>query len=301
MEKIVKNEVLEPQIRIGDVNRKPAFAVINRDILLPFAFEVRKSIEKWRYLEGEEVLVIAANDEKCKNIKLVDIHENEILDDQRHEYFIIADGQHRTVAVGALNFQNKDNLEKQIPVPAVLMKLRENETFSERIDTINRNRLIWATPDYIRSAANLNPENDLLQFYKKNIKTKTNPDGFPISVMNWMCTPSKDSLSKKDFSDLCAGRTIKGRDKRSIIPLHDIPNAKLFIKTCEDVGFDTYHFNKRYIIKHFKDLEFEFKSHSKAIEVLSRFTKDDVEYEKKGRTLDEDKLSEKFKEVKNRE
>lgn len=300
MNEKMKNEILEPQISVGEESKKPAFAVINRDIVLPFAIEVRKSIEKWGYFEGEELLVIAADDEKCKNIKLVDINGNKIPEEQRHEYLVIVEGQHRTVAVGLFNYNNIENPEKQITLPAVMMKLRENETFSERVDTINRNKLAWNTPDYVRSAANLKPENNLLQFYTENIKTKTNPDGFPISVLNWMCTPTKDSLTKKDFSDLCAGKTIKGRDKRNIIPLHDIQKAKLFIETCLKAGFEINHINKRYIIQHFRELEFELGSQTEAIKVLARFSKDDVEYVKKGRTLDEDKLSEKFEEVKKR-
>lgn len=280
--------------------RKAGFAVINRDIVQPFAIEVKKSIEKWGYLEGEEILVIGADHEKCKNIKIVDINGIEITDEERHKYFAIVEGQHRAFAVGLFNYEKNENPEKQITVPATLVKLRENETFSERVDTINRNKLLWGTPDYVRSAANLKPENGLLQYYTNNIKTKTNPDGFPISVLNWMCTASKDSLSKKDFSDLCSGKTIKGRDKRNIIPLHDIQKAKLFITTCLNAGFEITHINKRYIIQHFKELEFGLGSHSEAIKVLAKFDKDDVEYLKKGRTLDEDRLSEKFEEVKNR-
>lgn len=293
-------EILEPQISEGTESRKPAFAVINRDIVVPFVIEVSKSIEKWGYFEGEEVLVIAADDEKCQSIKLVDINRGEIPDDKRQEYFVIVEGQHRTVAVGMFNFQNKDNPEKQIAVPAVTMKLRENETFSERVDTINRNKFPWGTPDFVRSAANLKPDIDLLQFYKDNIKTKTNPDGFPISVLNWMCTPSKDSLTKKDFSDLCSGKATKGNGKRNIIPEHNIQDAKLFIETCLNAGFEISHINKRYIIERFKGLVVQLSSHSEAIKVLARFNKDDVEYVKKGRTLDDDKLAEKFDEVKER-
>lgn len=298
------NEVKMNEVKISIVatneTRNAAFAVINRDIVQPFAIEVKKSIEKWGYFEGEEILVIGADDEKCKNIKIVDINGLEITDEERHNYFVIVEGQHRTFAVGLFNYENIENPEKQITVPATLAKLRENETFSERVDTINRNKLLWGTPDYVRSAANLKPENDLLQFYTKNIKTKTNPDGFPISVLNWMCTASKDSLSKKDFSDLCSGKKIKGRDKRNIIPSHDIGKAELFIETCLKAGFEISHINKRYIIQHFRELEFKLGSHSEAIKVLAKFDKNDVQYVKKGSTLDEDKLREKFEEVKNR-
>ena len=301
MKNNLKNEVQEPQIRVGEESRKPAIAGINRDIVIPFAKEVSKSIEEWGFFEDEAVKVIPAEDKKCENIKLNDIHGNEIPTGKRHEYYAILEGQHRTTAVGLLNYRNKETPEKQIPVPALIVTLGENETFSERVDTLNRNKLAWTTPDLVRSAANMKPKNELLQFYRENIKTKTNPDGFPISVLNWMCTPSKDSLSKKDFSDLCAGKTIKGRDKRDIIPKHNIGKAQLFIKTCLDAGFDTNHINKRYIIQNFKELEFELDSHAEAIKVLAKFNKDDVEYVKKGRTLDEDKLSEKFEEVKNRE
>jgi len=299
MKNDVKNEVVEPQVRVGEKSRKPAIAVINRGIMWPFVHEILKSIEKLGYYENEEILVLGGEHEKCRNIKILDIFNNEIPNSERDQYYVIGEEKHRTMAVAKFNFLKQRNIEEQIIIPGVLMKLGEKETFAERITTINRTKRAWKSYDYVRSAANI-LDHPLMKLYNSMVKTDLNRTGIPISVLNMIYTSTKDSLSKRDFNDICEGKTVKGKDERNIIPEHNIDNGNLFIETCRKIGFEDHHINKRYIIQNFKELITKYGSHQKAIEVFSMMNQNDVDYIKKGRTLDEEKLKEKFEEIKSR-
>lgn len=68
--------------------------------------------------------------------------------------------------------------------PAIEVELQGNETIAEYINEINITKKEWTTPDYVRGAANINPDSEFLQRYNELIKSEKNPDGYPISTLN---------------------------------------------------------------------------------------------------------------------
>ena len=98
-----------------------------------------------------------------------------------------------------MNGQRK-NGEEAINVPAIEVELQGNETIAEYINEINITKKEWTTPDYVRGAANINPDNEFLQRYNELIKSEKNPDGYPISTLNLIFVAIITSISKSDFS-----------------------------------------------------------------------------------------------------
>ncbi len=90
-------------------------------------------------------------------------------------------------------------------------------------------------PDYVRGAANINPDSEFLQRYNELIKSEKNPDGYPISTLNLIFCGNNNAISKSDFSLLCSGKDEKGKKvKKPIIPAYNMEIGNKFIQICKD-------------------------------------------------------------------
>ena len=69
---------------------------------------------------------------KTGDIVLVDINGKEIAPSEAANYFLVVDGQHRTVAASLYNEWARDNKQNEIVVPAIIVELQD-ETIAEYI------------------------------------------------------------------------------------------------------------------------------------------------------------------------
>ena len=95
------------------------------------------------YRKAEMVQVIKAEEAiKTGDIVLVDINGKEIAPSEAANYFLVVDGQHRTVAASLYNEWARDNKQNEIVVPAIIVELQD-ETIAEYINDINITKKEW--------------------------------------------------------------------------------------------------------------------------------------------------------------
>ena len=211
------------------------------------------------------------------------------------------DGQHRTVAESLYNEWASDNKQNEIVVPDIIVELQD-ETIAEYINDINITKKEWGTPDYVRGAANINPENEFLKRYNELIKSESNPNGYSISTLNLIFCGSNNAISKSDFSLLCSGKKEKGKKtKKPIIPAHNMEVGNKFIKICKDKGFKDADIAKRYLITEFNNIKITTSSVDEAYKIFQSITANDkTAMFNSNSNLDENLVISQFKEIKER-
>ena len=262
-------------ITTGEEERKPAFAVgINRSVNMDNVKKIVAMIERKGYRSAEVIQVIEAEKATAKgDITLVDINGNPIGNDTIMDYYLVVDGQHRTLAVALYNEAHSGN---QIQVPAVIVELQGGESLSEYINEINITKKQWEISDYIIGAANVHPDDKLLQKYKSLIRTKDNPDGLTFSTLNLIYCENAKALDKAAFSMLCSGKHKKGRNENvSIVPAYNIKRGDKFIDLCKAKGFSNKDIAKRYLISKFIDIKIQYDDSKEAFKVFEAITDDD--------------------------
>ena len=275
-----ENKVFTEVTIVADGNeRKAAFAKgINRIVNLKNAETICGNIKKKGYRKAEKIQVIEAEKAiKNRDITLVDINGEVIDESNISEYYLVVDGQHRVYAVAEYNQwveENGDNALCTIIVPAEIVELVNGETVAEYINDINITKQEWCVADYVQGAANVHKNNEFLQTYKNLIKSKENPNGFPISTLNRIFCGNQTAISQKDFSLLCSGITKKGKTNNNIIPIHNISEGNRFIQLCRSKGFADKDIAKRFLIGQFKDIEIE-TSRENAFRVFEAITPND--------------------------
>lgn len=274
MENTKYNDV-EILVSVTNEKRKPAFAFFNRVVNLNNVDILVEKMKSKGFRVGEQIQVLKAEEAVQEGIPLFDINHNKIEPEFFKDYFVIADGQHRTKAVSILNDYLKKRGEEEIRVPAIEIELKNGETITEYINEINFTKKEWSKEDFLNGAANLLKDNDLLKRYNELIKTAENPKGFPLSTLNLIYTNSS-GLSRTDLILLCYGLKEKGaKTKRPIIPAFNIRNGDKFIELCEKAGFRGAEIAKRYLIKEFNNIRTS-DSVEFAFSVLGSITSDDV-------------------------
>ena len=291
---------------VADGNeRKSAFAKgINRSVNFKNVQSICGYIKTKGYRNAEVIQVVKAEDFlKNGDLSLVDINGATITNENASEYYIVLDGQHRVYAVAEYNQWVKENNENNlatITVPAVIAELEKGETIAEYINEINITKQEWNIADYVQGAANVHADNEFLQTYKKLIKSKENPNGFPISTLNRIFCGIQTAISQKDFSLLCSGITEKGKANKKIIPAYNLEIGEKFISICRDKGFTDKDIAKRFLISEFNDVKHQY-SLEKAFEVLNSITPNDKEEMFNTRqNLDEQLVREKIEAIINR-
>lgn len=267
---------------VADGNeRKAAFAKgINRIVNLKNAETICGNIKKKGYRKAEKIQVIEAEKAiKNRDITLVDINGEVIDETNISEYYLVVDGQHRVYAVAEYNQWIEKNGENDlctITVPAEVIELVNDETVAEYINEINITKQEWSVADYVQGAANVHKDNKFLQTYTMLIKSKENPNGFPISTLNRIFCGIQTAISQKDFSLLCSGITEKGKANKNIIPAHNLERGEKFISICREKGFEDKDIAKRFLISEFNDIKEQY-SLDKAFEVFNSITPNDKE------------------------
>ena len=259
-------------INVNGEKREAAFAYFNRELNLKNVETLMERIKVKGYRKGEEIKVMKAENAIKEGVcGLQEINGNPITSKFEH-YFLVGDGQHRTYAVSKYNEWALEEGKEIIEIPAIEVELKD-ETFTEYINEINITKKEWIKEDYIRSAAQINPNSEILQVYSKRIKTKKNPSGFSLSTLNLIYCDGR-SFTKHDFNLLCTGATKKGRNKHDIIPSHNIKNGDKFIKICQAKDFDDKEISKRYLIENFNNIKTE-HGENFAFEILDGITPND--------------------------
>ena len=255
------------------------------------------------YRKAEQIQVIKAEDViKTGDISLVDINGQDIKPEDAAKYFLVLDGQHRVIAAALYNEWAAENGEEAINVPAIEVELQGNETIAEYINEINITKKEWTTPDYVRGAANINPDNEFLQRYNELIKSEKNPDGYPISTLNLIFCGNNNAISKSDFSLLCSGKDEKGKKvKKPIIPAYNMEIGNKFIQICKDKGFDDKDIAKRYLSNQFNNIKTITGDVKEAVKIFQSITQNDkaAMFNTHG-NLDENLVMEQFEKIRER-
>lgn len=300
----MEKEYSEVMVVANGAKRKAAFAKgINRTINLGNMDKILAMMKVKGYRKAEMIQVVKAEEAiKTGDITLVDINGKEISSSEAKKYFLVLDGQHRTIATSFYNSWLKDENQKTIEIPAFIVELHQDETIAEYINDINITKKEWDTPDYVRGAANINPENEFLKRYNELIRNENNPNGYPISTLNLIFCGSNNAISKGDFSLLCSGKEQKGKNtKKPIIPAYNIEVGNRFIQICKEKGFDDKAIAKRYLITEFNGIKTTTSSVDKAYDALKAITSNDREamfnsYNK----LDEQLVMDQFRKISKR-
>lgn len=299
----MKKIYLDVKVVANNEVRNVAFAQgINRTINLNNVEKILAIMKVKGYRKAEMVQVIKAEEAiKTGDIVLVDINGKEIAPSETANYFLVVDGQHRTVATSLYNEWARANKQNEIVVPAIIVELQD-ETIAEYINDINITKKEWGTPDYVRGAANINPENEFLKRYNELIKSENNPNGYPISTLNLIFCGSNNAISKNDFSLLCSGKEEKGKKtKKPIIPAHNMEVGNKFIKICKDKGFKDADIAKRYLITEFNNIKTTTSSVDEAYKIFQSITTNDktAMFNSNG-NLDENLVISQFEKIKKR-
>ena len=299
----MKKIYLDVKVVANNEVRNVAFAQgINRTINLNNVEKILAIMKVKGYRKAEMVQVIKAEEAiKTGDIVLVDINGKEIAPSEAANYFLVVDGQHRTVAASLYNEWARDNKQNEIVVPAIIVELQD-ETIAEYINDINITKKEWGTPDYVRGAANINPDNEFLQRYNELIKSEKNPDGYPISTLNLIFCGNNNAISKSDFSLLCSGKDEKGKKvKKPIIPAYNMEIGNKFIQICKDKGFDDKDIAKRYLSNQFNNIKTITGDVKEAVKIFQSITQNDkaAMFNTHG-NLDENLVMEQFEKIRER-
>ena len=298
----MKKIYLEVKVVANNEVRNVAFAKgINRAINLGNVEKILAMMKVKGYRKAEMVQVVKAEDViTTGDIRLVDINGQDINPEDAAKYFLVLDGQHRTIAASLYNEWAAENGEEAINVPAIEVELQGNETIAEYINEINITKKEWTTPDYVRGAANINPDNEFLQRYNELIKSEKNPDGYP--TLNLIFCGNNNAISKSDFSLLCSGKDEKGKKvKKPIIPAYNMEIGNKFIQICKDKGFDDKDIAKRYLSNQFNNIKTITGDVKEAVKIFQSITQNDkaAMFNTHG-NLDENLVMEQFEKIRER-
>ena len=300
----MKKIYLEVKVVANNEVRNVAFAKgINRAINLGNVEKILAMMKVKGYRKAEQIQVIKAEDViKTGDISLVDINGQDIKPEDAAKYFLVLDGQHRVIAAALYNEWAAENGKETIDVPAIEVELQGNETIAEYINEINITKKEWTTPDYVRGAANINPDSEFLQRYNELIKSEKNPDGYPISTLNLIFCGNNNAISKSDFSLLCSGKDEKGKKvKKPIIPAYNMEIGNKFIQICKDKGFDDKDIAKRYLSNQFNNIKTITGDVKEAVKIFQSITQNDkaAMFNTHG-NLDENLVMEQFEKIRER-
>ncbi len=246
----------ETTVKVGGAERKVAFAEgINRAVNFVNAHSIYEDMQKHGYRKAELVQVMPAEEAIANgDITLVDLNGQAIPNGNASEYYLVADGQHRIMAVAMWNAELAEQGKELISVPAVAIELAEGETFAHYVTAINVTKNQWKVEDYVRGAANVKNAPILVR-YKELGKSATNTNGFPVSTLTIIFFNNNKAITQAGFELLCEGQETKGKDKMKIIPnSYNIDRGNKFIALCKSKGFDAKDIAKRYLPKKFSDL-----------------------------------------------
>lgn len=257
--------------------RKPAFSRINRGVNLKHVESILGTMKVKGYRESAPIQVLPAEDVSKYGItELLDMNGNLISSELYDLYFFVCEGQHRSCAVSRYNDWLTSQSKESIEIPAIKLRLKVGETLAEYLSEINMTQREWTKEDFLRGAANIDSDNQLLQRYKELIKTESNPTGFSLSTLNLIFCNNSSALNKTDFILLCTGVKTKGKANKDIIPGFDLATGNKFLELCEKSALRKSEIAKRYLITEFNNLRNSNGGSDFALGVFKSITQDDV-------------------------
>lgn len=270
-----ENEKWEVGIDLGGVCRRAAFARgLNRGVSEKNVRALAERMKVKGYRRAEVVQVIPA--EKALGMEpklvLVDQYGCPIKKEEAGGYYLVIDGQHRVLALQVVNDELAE--DAQITAPAVEVELAEGETISQYIYDINSTKEEWSTADYAQSALQAQ-DSPLLERYAALMKSKSNPDGLTLTVLNRMYCGNKKAISGADFKALCEGRTTKGKKGRAVIPAFNLSRGNDILAMCYELGLTNRDVNREFVMDMFQELELKY-DREVALETFLYADKDEV-------------------------
>ena len=215
------------------------FAYINLNRKVENNSELTKSIREKGILQP--ITVIRGNELEDS----IYTHSNgkceEIPNEEKREYFVILDGQHRIHSL--MKILKEGNIKENIKqIPIIIKTKEEVGDINDYIISINSTAKNWKNSDYIKNA-NIRKNNDSL------IKTigAFNDMKFSISTISrYICLGSK-YITKETLTEYLNGKSeIKYADYERAIRLY------LFLR---GKGFSSQFLKKRYLINYLRRIE----------------------------------------------
>ena len=232
------------------VNKKLAFVENNRPVDPKKVSTFISTISDGKYEKAYPVIVIPATSLVEQGYTVKDIEGNVITKEEAEDYFVILDGQHRSIAFARINATGETCV-----IPNV--RIKEKENIGEYLVEINRVGN-WDTKDKITVAALVNKEDELL-----NVMAKRMEEGFNPSTLGLI-------YAKKKLSDKATSLALKGEEYT--LPQGaeiNIERGNKFITLCQMAGIEVKELTKRYFIEGFDGYSTA-TSENKAFEALKK-------------------------------
>lgn len=166
-----------------EVSKKLAFVENNRPIDSKKVSTFISIISDGKYEKAYPVIVIPAASLVEQGYTVKDIEGKPIPQEEVKDYFVVLDGQHRSIAFARINATGKTRV-----IPNV--RIKEKENIGEYLVDINRIGN-WNTKDKITVAALVNKEDELL-----NVMAKRMEEGFNPSTLGLIYT-KKNYLTRQ--------------------------------------------------------------------------------------------------------
>lgn len=254
---MIKSITTEVEVNLNGECRMAAFARgVNRGVNNCQVTKLAERMLSKGYRRGEVVQVMRAEDALTREaeLQLVDQWGESVKAEDAALYYFVMDGQHRVLAAAEANAQLHAEGKEPITVPAVEVELCEGESISQYVYEINATKEAWSTADYALSAQNAQ-QSPLLERYAALMKSKSNPEGLTLTVLNRMYCANEKAMSGADFKALCEGRTVKGRKQKSILPVFNLSRGNDIHSVCLDAGLSNRDMNRKFVLDTFCELE----------------------------------------------
>ena len=266
----------EVKISLNGECRMAAFSrTLNRRVNTKVVSSLAARMKEKGYRKAEVIQVMKAEGALAldSTLELVDQYGEVIKPEDAGLYYLVIEGQHRTLAAQLLN--DELSLDQQITVPAVEVELAEGETLGQYIYDINSTKEEWTTADYAQSAQQAQ-QNPLLERYAALMKSKSNPVGLSLTTLNRIYCGNPKAISGADFKAICEGRMVKGKKQHSVIPAYNLERGNNILSVFESAGIIFRDMNKKYIMDLFDELELKY-DREVATDTFALMCKGDVE------------------------
>jgi len=210
-------------------------------------------INKGKYEKAYPIIVVEATSLVETDYILTDVRGREINAEESENFYIILDGQHRSVAFGKLNAAVGESI-----VPNVHVK--EVENIGEYLVDINSTGKSWNTTDRFVVAA-LTSNEELIVNIAELVLEGFNPSTAALIYIG------------KKITDRSINTALKNEEIK--LPKNakvDIERGNKFVNLCKAAGIEVKYITKRYLINGFNSYATSI-SDEKAFEALSNLNK----------------------------
>jgi len=257
--------------------RKAAFASFNRDVIFKNVEMILEKMKVKGYRNGEPIQVLKAEYAAEQGVTdMVDMNGNLIPKEEYKDYWLVADGSHRSCAASLYNDWLTEQGKPTIEIPANEIELQNGESIAQYCGDINGLKVQWPGYAYTNLTSHMMPDEPLLKRYKELNKTPSNPNGMCLSTLNHIFCMT-DKLTRPLLMMLSSGKTeivVKGVTK-AIIPAYNILAGNQFLDVCKKVGFKDTEIGKRYLITQFNNIRFS-ESVELALKVFDCISSEDI-------------------------